>query len=131
MHDFIAGDPLARMRAYSLAREAQLLAWADASLLLRRQPGRAIADQLYRAVGSVGANLAEGYSRSSGRDRVRLFEYALGSTRESIHWYEAALPVPGDSTTGERMERLSQIRRILLTAIPAERRRTIRRDADD
>ena len=32
----------------------------------------AAADQLYRAVGSISANLAEGYSRVSGKDRDTL-----------------------------------------------------------
>ncbi|MFN8404533.1 MAG: four helix bundle protein [Anaerolineales bacterium] len=37
----------------------------------------------YEAVGSVGANISEGYSRSSGKDRARFYEYALGPARES------------------------------------------------
>src|ERR1035437_10479927 len=51
--------------------------------------GRAAAlDQLTRAVGSISANIAEGYSRASVADRLRFYEYALGSTREAIAWYD-------------------------------------------
>ena len=46
-----------------------------------------LADQLYRSLGSIGANLAEGYSRGTGKDRAHFYEYALGSARESRDWY--------------------------------------------
>ena len=121
-----SGDPLHRMAAYTHATDALTAAWADVLVLLRRQPGAAVASQLYRAVGSVGANLAEGYSRSSGRDRVRFFEYALGSARESSHWYRAASPLLAPERVQSQMDRLTQITRILLTVIPRERNRTIR-----
>jgi four helix bundle protein len=39
------------------------------------------------SLGSVGANMAEGYSRLGARERARSFEYALGSARESRDWY--------------------------------------------
>ena len=42
-----------------------------------------VADQLFRAVGSVHANISEGYSRQSGKDQARFYEYALGSDREA------------------------------------------------
>ena len=38
-----------------------------------------IGPQLYASVGSIIVHIAEGYSRSSGADRVRFYEYALGS----------------------------------------------------
>lgn len=70
--------------------------------------------------------MAEGYSRASGRDRVRLFEYALGSVREAIHWYRRADRERGSAIDPTaRVEVLTQIRRLLLTIIPAERGRQI------
>jgi four helix bundle protein len=88
---------------------------------------RPIAGQLYRAVGSIAANIAEGYSRSAGRDRVRHLEYALGSAREARVWYRAARPVIDPATIADRLEVLAQICRLLLTAIPTERDRLIRK----
>jgi four helix bundle protein len=119
------------MAAYTHATDALTAAWADVLVLLRRQPGAAVASQLYRAVGSVGANLAEGYSRSSGRDRVRFFEYALGSARESSHWYRAASPLLAAERVQSQMDRFTQITRILLTVIPRERNRTIRSRSEE
>ena len=86
---------------------------------------REIAGQLYAAVGSISANIGEGYSRSSGVDRSRLFEYALGSVRESMTWYNAARPILGDVVL-TRLNDLEEIRRILLAVIPRERARRTR-----
>ena len=85
-----------------------------------------VSGQLYAAVGSIAANLGEGYSRSSGRDRARIFEYALGSVRESMSWYESAEPVLSAEVVRERLDRLEEIRRLLLAIIPRERDRLIR-----
>jgi len=38
-----------------------------------------LSDQLYRSLGSISANLAEGYSRGTGKDRAHFYEYALSS----------------------------------------------------
>jgi four helix bundle protein len=120
-------DRLWRMAAYRLAIYALDLAWMDAMALDRNRITRPIASQLYRAVGSISANIAEGYGRSSGADRVRFFEYALGSTRESGVWYRAGRRVLGQAIYDRRIELLSQIRRILLAAIPVERTRRLSR----
>ena len=115
------------MHAYRGALFAVDAGWSDA----RRHGGarvtEAVGAQLYRALGSVPANIAEGYSRSSGADRVRIFEYALGSTRESAVCYLAARHVLGRAIYDCRTTVLGEIRRILLTAIPAERERRVRR----
>jgi hypothetical protein len=72
----LRGGPLWRMAAYRLSLFAVSNGWADVTRLERRMIARSLADQLYRALGSIGANIADGYGRASGRDRVRFFEYA-------------------------------------------------------
>src|SRR3954462_12100617 len=111
-------DPLSRMKAYGFARELLKDCWADAERAKHHEVTRKVAAQLYAAVGSVAANLAEGYSRSSGKDRARIFEYALGSVRESMTWYYAAEPVLGENVVNQRLDKLEQIRRLLLAIIP-------------
>ena len=113
------------MRAYQLARELLEVAAVDARELAGSPVTEKVAGQLYTAIGSIGANLSEGYSRSSGKDRARIFEFALGSTRESMIWYHAATPVLGDATQ-ERLDKLEEIRRLLLATIPRERGKLIR-----
>jgi len=122
----IRKDPLWKMSAYRYALYAAELGLGDALLLERRRLTQPLASQLYRALGSIGANLAEGYSRSSGRDRVRFFEYALGSAREARHWYGLVEGVVGQEIVALRCAVLSQIARILLVAIPSERQRLVR-----
>ena len=124
----VSRDPVWRLPAYRIAGYCAHLAWADVSGLAKHPVTAPVAVQLYRAVGSIGANLAEGYSRSSGRDRVRLYEYALGSARESAVWYALAAPVLGDSVSHERRVRLQEVVRMLLITIPRERHRNIALD---
>jgi four helix bundle protein len=115
-----ANDPLFRMRAYQIAADLLEVAWHDAKKLSAEPVTERIAGQLYAAVNSIAANLGEGYSRSSGKDRSRFFEYALGSARESISWYQGARPVLGD-VVPDRLDNLEEIRRLLIATIPRER----------
>jgi four helix bundle protein len=114
------------MQAYRLARELVKDCWPDAERLKHHRVTEKVSGQLYAAVGSILANLGEGYSRSSGRDRARIFEYALGSVRESMMWYGTAEPVLGSIVVHERLDKLEQIRRLLLAVIPRERDRLVR-----
>ncbi len=119
-------DPIWRMRVYQLAVELLEESWPDAEELSHHPMMLKVCDQLYSAVGSIEANIADGYSRSSGKDRSRFFEYALSSTRESITWYRAAKPILGSNITTRRWNKIEEIRRLLLTIIPRERGKTIR-----
>jgi four helix bundle protein len=123
-------DPLWRMQSYRLSLYAFELGWKDVQALDRTRVTRHIAPQLYEALGSIGANVAEGYSRNSGLDRARFFEYGLGSTRESVVWYRGARPVLGPALVEDRIETLTRIRQLLLVTIPRERSRRLRRGDD-
>ena len=120
-----SNDPLARMRVVTLGRELLDVAWIDAKKRSDDRLTEDISGQLYAAIASILANVGEGYSRSSGKDRSRIFEYALGSVREAMVWYQAAKPVIGEVAT-ERLNKLEEIRRMLLVIIPRERNKTIR-----
>ncbi len=106
-------DPLERLSAYRLAREAAVAARLDAGEMGRDALMREVGGQLLRAAGSVAANIAEGYSRGTAAERRKFLEYALGSTRECIAWYETA----AHADRAERIVRLVSIRRLLLTMI--------------
>jgi len=121
----ITDDPLWRMEVYRLALFAGDLAWHDVSRLVQDRRTISLADQLYEAVGSISANVAEGYSRSSGKDEARFYEYSLGSAREARTWYYQGRHVLGATVTLHRIRLLTQIIRLLLTIIPAERRRKL------
>ena len=76
----------------------------------------------------MGANRAEGYSRGTGKDRARFYEYALGSARESRDWYYKARYVLGETVAQHRMDLIAQIIRLLLTMIPQQRQGVLREE---
>lgn len=114
-------DPVWRMQVYKRACYAMEQAWPDTEALAVRRTTREIAGQLFYAVGSVGANIVEGYSRGSGRDRARFYEYALGSARESRHWYRAGTAVLNSDRVSAAVDTLNRITYLLLRMIPRHR----------
>jgi four helix bundle protein len=117
----ITADSLWKMEAYRLALFLADPAWSDVTRLAGDRRTWDLAGQLYRAVGSIDANISEGYSRGSGRDRARFYEYALGSARESRGWYYKARHVLGDEVTSHRNRQIALICRLLLAMIPDQR----------
>jgi four helix bundle protein len=121
-------DPLVRLRAYQVARTLADEGATDAARLAGRTATRLVAGQLLRALGSVAANIAEGYSRSTGPDRARFFEYALGSARESREWYRSGQFVLGAHRTGDRLARLDALVALLVGLVRRSRCRSYRAD---
>lgn len=111
------GDPLWAVSSYRFARYLAHRVLVDADVLARRREHRDLAEQLVRAVHSIASNVAEGYGRPWGRDRNRYLEYALGSTRESLVWYAAAVPRLGEAVVAARSDVLVDIRRLLLATL--------------
>lgn len=124
----LKGDSLWRMQAYRLGLFAADVGWHDVPKLMGDRRTVALANQLYRALGSISANLAEGYSRGTGKDRARFYEYALGSARESRDWYYKGRNVLGEAVNQHRLSLLTQIIRLLLTMIPQQRGRVLREE---
>ena len=118
----IKGGTLWKVVAYRYALLAGDLGWEDMNKLRKDKRTIDLSDQLYRAVGSTGANIAEGYSRGTGRDRARFYEYALGSARESRDWYYKARHILGDKIVQHRISLLTEIIRLLLTMVPQQRK---------
>jgi four helix bundle protein len=122
----ITADPLWRTPAYRFGLFLADAAVDDFTAIERHRPTRTWAEQLLRAVGSISANLAEGYSRSAGPDRARFYEYANGSARESRDWYYKCRRALKPELVEDRLVGLSRIVRILTAAIPQERGKDLR-----
>jgi four helix bundle protein len=110
-----AGDPIwntrmFRMAAYLGARCTSDVARLGPLVTLQ------VAHQFARAVASIEANLAEGFSRSGSGDQLRFYTYALGSAREALAWI-GTLDEPEWPPRTVYVDLLVQIRRQLLTAI--------------
>ena len=127
--EVITDDVLWKMRVYRLGLFAADIGWEDITKLMLDPRTLKLSDQLCRSLGSISANIAEGYSRSSGKDRARFYEYALGSARESRDWYYKARHILAESVVQHRADLCSQIIRLLLTMLPSERHRSIKDDS--
>ena len=119
----LRSDPLWTLRVYRSALYAGELARRDADLVALRSEYLTLADQLRRATESISANIAEGYSRLSLRDRARYYEYAIGSARESRDWYYKARNALDAPTVAARLAAITSIIRIM-TALVANHRPT-------
>jgi four helix bundle protein len=124
----IRSDALWKVSAYRWALFLGDLCWEDVTSLIRDRRTSALADQLYRSVGSIGANLAEGYSRGSPKDRTRFYEYSLGSARESRDWYYKGRHILGDQVVNQRLELLTRIVQLLLVMVSQQRGYSVREE---
>jgi four helix bundle protein len=115
-------DALWSVKAYRLSLFLADIAWKDVVKLSNAAGMRSLSDQLYRSVGSICANIEEGYSKHSTKDRARFYEYALGSARESRGWFYRARHVLGEEVTQHRLGLSTEIIKLLLTMVPDQRR---------
>lgn len=124
----ITGDPLWNLEIYRLGLFISEIGWPDVVALNKNVLTRDLADQLIRAIDSISANIAEGYSRSTGKDKARFMEYALGSAREARDWYYKSRRVLKPEVVTHRINLLTQIVKILSAFIPVQRKKGIREE---
>lgn len=117
----IKNNSLWKMEAYRLSLFLSDICWYDITKLMKDRRTIKLSDQLYRAVGSISANIAEGYSRGTGKDRARFYEYSLGSARESRDWYYKSRHILGDLVLKNRLTFTTQIIKLLLKMVPNQR----------
>lgn len=126
----IKGDSLWKMEAYRLALFISDIGWQDVTKLLGDKRTKDLSSQLYRSLGSICANISEGYSRGTGKDRARFYEYTLGSARESRDWYYQGRHILGEATISHRILLITRIIKLLLTMVPHQRGTAIREDKE-
>ena len=124
----ITEDPLWRLDVYRLSLFIAEIGWEDVVLLNKNNLTRDAADQIIRSLNSISANIAEGYSRSTGKDRARYFEYSLGEAREARDRYFKVRRVLKPDVVLHRIRILTQIVKILNTFVPAQRKHGIREE---
>jgi four helix bundle protein len=127
--DCIKQDSVWKSKAYRLSLFAADLCWYDATRLLADKRTISLADQLFRSSGGISANIEEGYSRGTGRDRARFYEYGLGSARESRGWYHKGHHVLGKAVSANRMALLTETAKLLITMVPSERGQVLREES--
>jgi hypothetical protein len=97
------------MEAYRLALFACEVGWYDVTELLKDKRTVGIADQLYRSLGSISANLAEGYSHHTGKSR---------------DWYYKSHHVLKEPVAAHRIALVTQIVKLLLVMVPQQHGKT-------
>jgi four helix bundle protein len=117
----ITSDPIWKLVAYRTAFFLLDLARKDAGEAAKRGLSPELTTQLLRAVASISANLAEGYSRSTRADRLRFYGYALGSVRECPSWYRAVQDALSADICTHRLDVLARTRALLLGLIRSTR----------
>jgi four helix bundle protein len=122
----ITNDPIWKLEVYRLALFASDIGWQDVLALSKNRLMYSVADQLHRALGSISANLTEGYSRSKGLDRARFFEMSLGSARESRDWYYKARHILRAEVSNHRLGLITRIISMLAPMIVHQRKNAIR-----
>ena len=124
----LTNDPIWKLEVYRLALFADNIGWNDVLALSKNNLMWSVADQLHRSLGSISANLTEGYSRSKGLDRARFFEFSLGSARESRDWYYKSRHVLSAEVINHRLGLVTQIIAMLTPMISHQRKHAIREE---
>ena len=124
----INNDPIWKLEVYRLALFAGDIGWQDVLTLSKNKLMSSVADQLHRSLGSISANLTEGYSRSKGLDRARFIEISLGSARESRDWYYKSRHVLRPEVITHRIGLITHIIGMLTPMIPHQRKNAIREE---
>jgi four helix bundle protein len=114
-------DRLWEMELYRTALFLCDLAWEDAATISKDFRGKEIAAQLIRAVGSISANIEEGYGRGFGRDYARFLTYSIGSAREARGWYYRARALLHKQVLKHRVGLLTTITKLAINANQAQR----------
>jgi len=124
----ITNDPIWKLEVYRMALFVDDIGWNDVLFLSKNNLMWSVADQLHRSLGSISANLTEGYSRSKGLDRARFFEISLGSARESRDWYYKSRHVLSAEVIKHRMGLVTQIISMLTPMVLHQRKNSIREE---
>jgi four helix bundle protein len=115
-------DRLWEFTAYRKALFLYDLAWEDCETLMKDVRGRGNADQLNRSVGSVCANIEEGYGRGFGKEYDYFLRVALGSAREGRGWYYRSRRLLSPAIVQHRYALLDEIIALLVSKLQGQKK---------
>ncbi|MBI3831092.1 MAG: four helix bundle protein [Planctomycetes bacterium] len=110
-------DRLDDLRYYQISLQLWDEMWNDTETMMRDVRGKEITKQLARSVGSICANIEEGYGRGFGKEYVQFLRYSRGSARESKGWYYRARKLLDPKVQMAREKALDQIIAMISKAI--------------
>ncbi len=110
-------DRLDEVVFYKLSMELWDEFWSDGDILENDVRGLEILKQLTRSVGSISANIEEGYGRGFGKEYPQFLRYSRGSARESKGWYKRSERLLSKEKVEKRIEKLDSIIAMTTAAI--------------
>jgi four helix bundle protein len=120
----IKAEPEWKFYAYPRALFLYDLVWKDCEKFVQDRRGRAIAEQVIRSGGSIGANIEEGYGRGIGtRSYLYFLRVAIGSARETKGWYFRSRYLLSAEVLEHRLTLADEIIALLATEIARHQRR--------
>jgi four helix bundle protein len=120
----IKAEPEWKFYAYPRALFLYDLVWKDCEKFVQDRRGRAIAEQVIRSGGSIGANIEEGYGRGIGtRSYLYFLRVATGSARETKGWYFRSRYLLSAEVLEHRLTLADEIIALLATEIARHQRR--------
>lgn len=124
MPEAMQAGPLWKTEFYRKALFLYDLCWLDTEPWLNDARGKAIAQQIIRSCGSIGANIEEGYGRGFGRDYARFLTIAVGSARETQGWYVRARHLLKPETFDHRYVLCDEIIGLLVRTVNHQRQQS-------
>lgn len=116
----IKEDVVWKMEVYRLSLFLSDACWEDTNFIISEKRF-SLADQLYRSVGSISANIIEGYSRRSKKEKARFYEISLGSAREAKDWYFKSRHLLSEKKSTSRIKMITSIIKLLQKMISDQR----------
>jgi hypothetical protein len=105
----MARDRVEELEVHRLAMELWELFWQDSEILMKDQRGRELVRQMVRSIGSIAANIEEGYGRGFGKEYPQYLRTSRGSARESKGWYQRARHLLPNDIVTKRSELLDKL----------------------
>ncbi len=102
-------DRLDEVKFYQMSLELWDEFWNDSEVMINDIRGRELVKQLTRSVGSISANIEEGYGRGYGKEYPQYLRTSRGSARESKGWYIKSKRLLSKEIIEVRIEKLDSI----------------------
>ncbi len=110
-------DSLDKVQFYQLSLEVWDEFWGDSEMMLPDARVRELVKQLTRSVGSISANIEEGYGRGFGKEYPHFLRISRGSARESKGWYKKSKYLLSKEVIEARIQKLDSIIAMLVKSI--------------
>jgi four helix bundle protein len=110
-------DGLDNLFFYQKAQKLWDNCWDDSEILIKDVRGTEIAKQMTRSVGSISANIEEGYGRGFGKEYPQYLKISRGSARESKGWYKRSNKLLKQNIIDDRTSELDAIIAMLTKTI--------------